>query len=83
MNAMGGAPKNWMAMGSFARVRKLSGYRRQFSGMKTTRAIRRTTATPQAVVVSSLGTVTGKVAPATATMPVPITDANQFGPTIT
>ena len=83
MNAMGGAPKNWMAIASLAMDRKLSGYCRQFRGMKTSRATSRNTASNQADVVSSAGTRTGRVAPATATIPVPITEANQFGPTIT
>lgn len=80
IRAIGGAPKNWIAMGSSARFRRLSGCCTQFRGMKTSSASSSTTEIAQAAVVMNCGTATGRVAPAEATMAVPITEANQLGP---
>ncbi len=85
IRAIGGAPKNWMAIGSLAMLRTTLRSRSQCSGITMSSTISSAAASAQATVPITvrMGHSTGSVADATAITPVPITDANQLGPRTT
>ena len=80
--AIGGAPQNWAMTGLAAWPRARSGYRIQCTAHAAVSAISAAAASAHTAVANtrSPGIRTGRTAPALATMPVPITAANQFGP---
>ena len=85
IRAIGGAPKNWMAIGSFVMARTVSGCRSQCMPTTTINATSSSAASSQATVATTArpGMSTGRIEAATAMTPVPMTDANQLGPSTT
>jgi len=82
IRAMAGAPQNCAITGLAACARARSGYRVQCTLQAAIRAISMADASAHTTVANtrSPGSRSGKVAAAMATMPVPMTEANQFGP---
>ena len=82
IRAIGGAPQNCAITGLAACPRARSGYRVQCTAHATVSAISAVAASAHTAVANTRrpGTYTGSAAPALATIPVPMTDAYQFGP---
>ena len=82
ISAIAGAPQNCAITGLLASARTRSGYRIQRTAQAVVRASRAAAASAHTTVANmcSPGTRNGRSAPATATMPVPMMDAYQFGP---
>ncbi len=82
IRAIAGAPQNCAITGLEAWARARSGYRAQCTLKATIRAISIAEASPHIAVANtrSPGSCSDRTAPALATMPVPMTAANQFGP---
>ena len=83
IRAIGGAPKNWIAT-IVSDGPQGSGPRIQFKGHEDQQAEQDHCCQRSHAAGQRPGTPIGNVAPATATIPVPMTDArNQFGPMTT
>ena len=82
IRAMAGAPQNCAITGLAACARARSGYRVQCTLQARIRAISMVAASAHTTVANtrSPGRCSGRMAAALATMPVPMTAANQFGP---
>ncbi len=82
IRAMAGAPQNCAITGLAACARARSGYRVQCTPQATISVISTAAASAHTTVANtrSPARCSGRVAAAMATMPVPMTAANQFGP---
>jgi hypothetical protein len=82
ISAIGGAPQNCAITGLAAWPRARSGHRTQCTAQAAVSAVSATAAMIHTTVAKtrSPGMLSGRLAPAMATMPVPMTAANQFGP---